>query len=315
MPSRLRVGFGIGVLAISLACSPLAPEIPAETPEAEQTGATEATRESEKTGTSLSFQLLSDSGSPSEQEAERTVAVLRDRLRAIGPDDVVVKRGEGDKIGVELRHRRREDLERVSALMQARGRLRIRLRAPVAMEADERGKRTMAEFRRSEYEAPIGTRWVPMADVGNPVLVLTPEAVVQARVDRLVEDGGSPSDLTSLRQELALVRSRSLFEHGDLESARLAEIQGRYVVRVVMRESRKRAFEGFTGSNVGRQLVIIVNEHVEATPSLLTKLPGAFRLVGGGAGGFREEKARHLAAGLASGDPPCRVRRTDVDEE
>jgi len=244
-------------------------------------------------GATLTYRMEDVWGNaPSASAQEHLVRVLTARLAAIGQPRANVAISESGELKVIVAS---DAAETAASAVEHSVELRFRIRAPSEIENEERDQRKqLGEFyaaSRPEFA------WFPVGK-GTDVYVYVPEARLVLELSELraaePRDGELIKEKTARLQELLLQR---VFTGADLADAQAIHRPGDSAVRVMIRPERQDAFREFTTHYRSRQMVVLVNGRVIASPTLTEPLQAAaeFRKPGGT---YTPKQAEQLAEAL-----------------
>lgn len=276
-------------------------------------GADRAPRAAEDAPRVLSFSALSWPDGRSASDALKKVAaeLVASRCKHAGLDGVTAAVGPNG-VGVEVRVPASLAASEavVRRLVERRGVVEFRVRAEAGFEQEHR------ERKIEGVPPPKGHTWFEDERGGLAALLETPELAAAATVQELARKGNAPDapELVAAMSELSRLQGENRFGNEDVAATSVqrsisthgAASRLRIAVRFELKESRKPAFEKYTGAHVGRGLAVVVDGKVHVCPVIKAAIPGEGLLIGPG-GGYTDEEAQEMAALLACGPMPCRL--------
>jgi preprotein translocase subunit SecD len=240
--------------------------------------------------------------------------VVVKRCAHAGFDGVVACVGaDGASVEVRVPKALAADETAIRHLVERRGDVSFRVRAPQKLEDEQRDKRL-----NEGAPPPEGYTWIPDERSSLMALVETPEAPLAAKLAALLQQKGSGPDVAAAydegRSRLDAVRAASVFTNEDIVAASVRRSLSTYGAQSLMHvnvrfefaDPRKAAFEKFTGANVGRELCVVVEGKVHVAPVINSAIPGAGELRAPGTG-YTETEAQEMAAILECGPLPLRL--------
>jgi preprotein translocase subunit SecD len=216
-----------------------------------------------------------------DQTVEQAMRNIRNRIDEYGVAEPVIQRqgfgGDADRIVVQLPGV--DDPERVKALIKKTALLEFRL----------------SEKPRTGQEAPYPTRESLLAEYGG---------TVPPGIEILPGDVTDPVTGEVVGENYYALEARAVVTGRDLKGARTSQNQfNEPIVSFTLTQEKGRDFAQVTGSNVGRRLAIVIDEHVISAPNINSQIAADGMIEGQ----FTFEEATDLATALKSGALPATI--------
>jgi len=253
-----------------------------------------------------------DSSGPNPATKKAACDLIVARCKHAGFDGVTASVG-ADGIGVEVRVPAglAANEAAIRRLAERRGLFEFRIRAESGFEQEHR------ERTSEGAPPPNGHGWIDDEHGGLRALIETPEKALHDKILELVskDDGKDRAEeWRAVKADLEKVEAASVFTNADIATATVqrsistygAMTRLRIAVRFEFKETRKAAFEKFTGGHVGRALAVVLDGKVHVCPVIKSAIPGEGQWIGPG-NGYTDEEAQETAALLACGPLPCRL--------
>jgi SecD/SecF fusion protein len=276
-----------------------------------------------KGGASITYRVAAEDGQDQASVLKDAIEITRFRVDAMGVGEVNIVESGVNQFTVELPGRGKEEIDRIKDIMGKTGALEFRIVAEQEITSSESMRR---EREKEKYVPTPGYAWYA-SEEGREYLLEVPDQKAKAELaaktaerDAALKAGKPAAEVAPLEAAVAAADKAAveagekyLWTGDDLESADVVPApegpRGAYEISFSINAGRKTAFGDFTGSNINRQMAIVLNSMVHTAPEIGSKLPGSGRIYSKHRP-YTQESARDLVTVLQSGS--YKVRPEEV---